>query len=80
MKRMDFTGGRSMRSYKMIFILLILFLSVAVAFGAYKTAAAACRDDCYAKCGTDTKCLVPCLKACGGDSIPPVPPPTPVKK
>jgi hypothetical protein len=77
---MDFTKGGSMKFYKSIFIVMILFFSLTAGLGTYTTASAACRDDCYARCGTDTKCLVPCLKACGGDNVPPVPPPTPVKK
>jgi hypothetical protein len=69
-----------MKFWKSIFIVLILFFAMGVILGTGTTASAACRDDCYAKCGTDTKCLVPCLKACGGDNIPPVSPPKPVKK
>lgn len=69
-----------MRFCKNIFIVLILFFALGVILGAYTTASAACRDNCYAKCGTDTKCLVPCLKGCGGADVPPVPAPKPVKK
>ena len=63
-----------------IFMVPILFFALGVTLGTSTTASAACRDDCYARCGTDTKCLVPCLKACGGDNVPPVSAPKPVKK
>ncbi len=69
-----------MKLCKSFFIALFLFFVLGAALGTYTTASAACRDDCYSKCGDDVKCLVPCLKACGGDSIPPVSPPKPVKK
>lgn len=65
---------------KSIFIALILFFVLGVTLGTNTTASAACRDNSYAKCGTDTKCLAPCLKRCGGDNVPPVPAPKPVKK
>jgi hypothetical protein len=69
-----------MRSCKSFLVTLFLFFALLVGLGTYTTASAACRDACYQKCGTNEKCLVPCLKNCGGDNIPPVSPPQPVKK
>ncbi len=69
-----------MKLCKSFFIALLMFFAFGAVLGTYTTASAACRDDCYKKCGNNEKCLVPCLKACGGDNIPPVPPPQPVKK
>jgi hypothetical protein len=69
-----------MRFCRNALVALISFAAPVVTLGIPATASAACRDDCYASCGTDTKCLVPCLKACGGDNVPPVPAPKPAPK
>lgn len=63
---------------------LASFLLAAI-FPAFSQAIAACRDDCHSKCCTDSlcrgkddaKCLSDCLKGCGGQDVPPVPPPKP---